>query len=639
MSAPASPARAGPALWLSLGACAAAAFWISEGVAPWDGDVRNAWHHYEYLAEGFAHGHTYLSVALDPRLLALRDPYDPWANEAYRYWDASLYRGKYYLYFGPVPALFMAAGRILTGLMIPQRLAVASFATAGMAALALLLREIRRRHFPGLSPAALAGILFVAFNASWLPVALRRSAVWELPIVAAAACLWWAIYFLWRFHDSGGRARWAAAAGVAVALLMGSRVTCLFSAAAVTLLFLVPVAGPGTEATRRWGMASITAALAFAGGCALLLYNHERFGGWLDFGDSYQMRGFDERAIAHFSPGYVPFNAHAYLLSLPEFSPYFPFLHPFWTDDTPPGHLGSEEIYGVLFMMPVQLAALAAFSWAWRGRGAAENRPVSIVIAAAGCASAMSALILFSFAGACSRYIVEMAGGSTVASSIGLMAVFGSAEGPRLGRRVRLLAAAASCWTVGCVWLASADFRGFMRETNPGTYHALAHALDYPSAWWARWRQVRFGPVEMDVRVPRPAGSGRTVLVAAGRPLFVDHLVLEQAGGGEARLALEVNLRRVLETPELAVPGGRLHVRLRAPWLYPPADSPYWDEVADPASRLDRQTLYSLQWDTGRAEAHSALSADATAFVPAVRGPGAPDAPFVESLRPEAQAP
>jgi len=444
MSAPASPVRAALALWLSLGACAAAAFWISEGVAPWDGDLRNAWHHYEYLAEGFAHGHTYLSVAPDPRLLALKDPYDPWANEPYRYWDASLYRGRYYLYFGPTPALLMAAGKILTGRMIPQRLAVAAFAAAGLAGLALLLWGVRRRHFPDLSPAALAGILLVAFNASWLPVALRRSAVWELPIVAAVACLWWAIYFLWRFHDSGGRARWAVSAGIAVALLMGSRVTCLFSAAALTLLFLVPVAGPGEMPVRRWGMASLTAGLAVAAGCALLLYNHERFGRWLDFGDTYQMRGFDERSIAHFSPGYVSFNAHAYVLSLPQFSPYFPFLHPFWTDDRPPGHLGFEEIYGVLFMMPVHLAGLAALSWAWRNRSAAANRPVSIVIAAAGCASALSALILLSFAGACSRYIVEMAGGSTVAASIGLMAVFGSAEGPLLGRRVRPFAAAAA---------------------------------------------------------------------------------------------------------------------------------------------------------------------------------------------------
>ena len=148
--------------------------------------------------------------------MALRDPYDPRANAGTRLWDASYFRGKYYLYFGPAPALVMAAVRIVSGHMPPQRLAVAASAAAGLAGLALLLWEVRRRHFPGISAAALAGILFVAFNASWLPVALRRSAVWELPIVAAVACLWWAIYFLWKFHDSGGRARWAAAVGLAV---------------------------------------------------------------------------------------------------------------------------------------------------------------------------------------------------------------------------------------------------------------------------------------------------------------------------------------------------------------------------------------------------------------------------------------
>jgi hypothetical protein len=76
--------------------------------------MHNAWHHYEYLAEGFLRGHTYLPVEPDPRLLQLSDPYDPVANRPYRLWDASLYHGRYYLYYGPAPAIT---------LMLPWRLA------------------------------------------------------------------------------------------------------------------------------------------------------------------------------------------------------------------------------------------------------------------------------------------------------------------------------------------------------------------------------------------------------------------------------------------------------------------------------------------------------------------------------------
>jgi len=115
MSAPASgPARF--ALWAAFAACAAAVFWLANAVAPWAADRNNMWHHYEYLTEGFLAGHTYLPVEPAPELLRLSDPYDPAANAKYRLWDASLYRGRYYLYFGPGPAVaLMLPWRIATG--------------------------------------------------------------------------------------------------------------------------------------------------------------------------------------------------------------------------------------------------------------------------------------------------------------------------------------------------------------------------------------------------------------------------------------------------------------------------------------------------------------------------------------------
>jgi hypothetical protein len=198
-------------------------------VAPWSADRTNVWHHYEYLAEGFLAGHTYLSVDPAPELGRLRDPYDPAQNEPYRLWDASLYKGRYYLYYGPAPAAaLMLPWRVLTGRMLPQWLAVAVFAAAGMAGLALLLGGIRAKCFPALPGAALGAVILVAFHAAWLPVLLRRPGVWELPIVSAAACLWWALYFLWRFRESGGRAAWAVAAGAALMLMVGCRVTNVF---------------------------------------------------------------------------------------------------------------------------------------------------------------------------------------------------------------------------------------------------------------------------------------------------------------------------------------------------------------------------------------------------------------------------
>jgi hypothetical protein len=627
------PGRIAP--WLSLLLCAAASFWIADGVAPWSADRSNVWHHYEYLAEGFLAGHTHLSVDPAPELLALRDPYDPSANARFRLWDASLYKGRYYLYYGPAPAVaLMAPWRFLTGRMLPQRLAVALFAATGLAGLALLLRGIRATCFPGLSGAALGAIVLTAFHAAWLPVLLRRPGVWELPIASAAAFLWWALYFLWRFRESGGRARWAVAAAAALALMVGSRVTNVFEAGAVLLLLLAPFAGAGPGGTRRLGAACAAAAIVGAGGVALLLYNRARFGSWLEFGQSYMLGGRDIRGAAFVSLSYVPFNMWSYLVSLPQAGPYFPFLHPAWPDSFPAGYLGYEAMYGALFAMPVHLAGLAGLAWAWRSRADPAARGAVVVLAAAALSTAFAGAILFCWQGACSRYIAELFAGWTVATSVGLMAVFGS--GARFGRRARALAAAAACWTIACVWLASAELRGFMRQTNPATYRALAHTLDYPSEWWIGAKGIGFGPVDLDVRVPPSSPAGETVLLASGVPLQVNQLVLDRVDEGHVRLILGRNEDTVLETGRLLVPAGRIRVRLAAPWLYPPREHPYWDRFTDASRRTELQTLFSVDWGLGSQSAHDARSFDAAGYAPAaLYAQGAyPTSPYIESEAP-----
>jgi len=627
------------ALGLLLVLCAAAAFRISNGVAPWDADRSNVWHHYEYLAEGFLHGHTYLSIDPSPELLKLKNPFDPAANAPYRLWDASLYKGRFYLYFGPTPVLVMLPWRILTGHMLPQRLAAAAFAVIGLAALARLLWEVRRRHFPGLSDLALGGIVFTGFHASWIYVTLRRSGVWDLPIVAAVACAWWSLYFLWKFHDSGGRVRWAAATGVALALLMGSRVTFVPAAAAIALLLLATVESREGGLARKWRAALVGAALAAAGGLALLAYNRARFGSWTEFGLSYVMFGEDYRGIAFFSPRFFPFNAWTYVLSLPKLGPYFPFVHPFWADNRPPGFVGFEEVYGILYMMPVHLMGLVAIAWALSTR-AAGMRPMRILLAAACLMSAFSAAILFCWAWACSRYTNELLAGWTVATSVGLMAIFAPGANPRPGRIVRILAAASAVWTVVTVWLASAEFRGFMANTHPEVYSTIAHTLDYPSVWEARFEGKVFGPIELTVRVPPSPDGVETILLANGRPQMVNQLILCRVDRDHVRLILMENEHRVLETPALGAPGGEIHFVLSAPWLYPPAASPYWDAL-DPALRKDRQTLFSVAWDSGTDYVHSARSADPLDFDPAVqvRDADRPDMPYVESMRAVAPSP
>jgi hypothetical protein len=604
---------------LAWALCSALYLWTAEGVSIKYGDRENAWHHYEYLVDGFLSGHLYLSREPAPALLALPDPYDPQANLRYRLWDATLYHGKYYLYYGPTPAvLLMLPWKVVTGHHLPQWAATAIFAIAGLGALALLLTALRRKYFPHATPVHLFFAIVLAGHVSWLPVILRRPAFWELPIVTAAALFWWSLFFLWKYHETGRRVRWALAAGIVLAFALGARPTYVLGASVVLLAFLAPFPRERwlrTLSGRLWPIALPL----LIGGLSLLAYNYARFGNVREFGNSYQLWGMDERHVSHFSPRYFGFNLWLYLFSLPDISPYFPFLRTVWLGDLPADYIATEEMPGMLFAMPALVLGGAACLVALRNRRGETERSLRILVLTAATSSLVMGGILFCFAGGCSRYIVELSAGWTLVVGIGLLALFSETSPAFPTRVLRLLAVPAVGWTLVCVWLASFEFRSFARTTQPKFYQAVAETLNYPSAWVARRTGQTFGPVLLTVRLADKFTPGTTVLLSTGRQGMLDLLILERVAPGKIRLRLAVNDLVMAETPVLDHSAPTLRVECHAPWLYPPVAHPYWRAFPDAAERRERQTLFALAVDGVVAAKRTTWVFDATRFEPFIR--------------------
>jgi hypothetical protein len=634
------PARAGT--WVALAVCAALLLWVVDGIAGMESRPGYMGHYYGYLVEGFLHGHTYLPVAPAPELAQLKDPYNPDQSAPYRLSDASLYHGKYYLYYGPTPAVvLMLPWRVLTGQEMPEREAAVVFAVLALAGLGALLLDVRARHFPRVSGWAAGTIVFVAMHGAWLPVLLRRPGFWELPHVAALACLWWTLYFLWRCSLGGG-VGWAMGIGAGLALLVGCRPTYIFTAAALPLVALVPLGfGAGDRGSLAWRMPWKTAVAILvplaAGGCALLLYNLLRFGRAGEFGQSYQLLNTAELHWPHFQPTvFFPFNVWIYLGSLPELSPYFPFFKTVLPGALPPGYVMSEEMHGALFAMPVHLAGWVAVAWAWRRRRSSDARALVVTIAGAAAVNLLSTCVLFSWAGASTRYLTELFGGWTVLTSIGLMAAFDPAASPAGGKgllRLRIVLAVAAIWTVGYVWLASFEHGGLFRRTNPVAYGRMARVLDYPSLWEARREGVVFGPVELDVSLAPFTAQDSAVLMATGRLAMMNSLVLDRIDKDHVRLRLMENDTVLAEIRSIAVSGSHLDVRVEAPWLYPPSEHPFWDRYNDPIEKHDREARFAVTCSGQTGSGYSEYGFDATRLEPAVSGLGGGATAWVESMR------
>jgi hypothetical protein len=338
-------------------------FFISAGkLTGW-----RTYHSYiDYLAEGFRAGHLYLSLAPRAALLASANPFDP-ANVSLWYWDASLYGGHYYLYWGPLPALLLAAVKTAFRIAVPvgDQYAVFAFTSLQLLVATLLLDRMARRLFREIPLwLVVTAVLATAF-ANPVLYNLGRAGVYEAAIIGGHAFVLLGLLFafdaVWTPDSPGPLGRNLTAAGVSWALALSCRVSLAPAVLMLALLtaWLTVAAGP-----RRWrrlarGASSVGGPLA-VGILCLLGYNRLRFDRWLEFGLRYQM----STLKFSLSTEYIPANLYSYLLRPVAVSCKFPFLFgmvfmgarafPKWYP-VPATYSVVEQVIGVLVGSP----------WSW----------------------------------------------------------------------------------------------------------------------------------------------------------------------------------------------------------------------------------------------------------------------------------
>lgn len=326
------------------------------------------------LVQAFQHGQTYLLDQPNPELLKLENPYDHHQRKGIEYlWDTSLYNGRYYLYWGPVPAVMgwayasLTHGRVLDSILVLIH-------TIGVAFFSMLL--LRRLYLDGQIPAWAwwGGAAVSAFNVPliWL---LTRPTYYEVSISGGQLFMLAGFYFLYLAFRSPSKFNFSIAS-LMFALAGGARINLLPSVVFIAALMLIYlyISRPPVWIS---SFAAIVLPLIVVG-LGLAWYNDVRFDSPVEFGHRYQLTGpsltanyGDITSISYLIP-----NVYQYMFRTPEFSAEFPYIRSPWIKEEmwpafirlPEHYYYTEPVSGFLVIIPLVslcLVFLAWFIWRW----------------------------------------------------------------------------------------------------------------------------------------------------------------------------------------------------------------------------------------------------------------------------------
>lgn len=303
-------------------------WYSSAGMFPRFPDIGNA---YQEQADAFLHGQVALLVEPSPDLVALENPYDPDARtQVPIIWDLSYYQGRYYLYWGPVPACFFALLSGILGRHAPDSI-LSTASVIGICAIALiLLTKIRKQVFSN-APSFSVGLLLVVliFHAPAL-FNLGLGRVYETAITMGQLFLYLGLLG-WFIYLENSRPGWLILAGFSWGFAVATRSILLVSVVislgfALAWIWKEHVAI--VPAARRAGYILVPLAICAIG---LAAFNWVRFGNPLETGLRYQF-SFIVPDNRFFSTTYILPNLYLYFASPIKYDGIFPVITPLVVD-------------------------------------------------------------------------------------------------------------------------------------------------------------------------------------------------------------------------------------------------------------------------------------------------------------------
>ena len=447
----------------------------------WQSQPASGASYYALLADAFLAGQLHLPIEPSPELLALPDPYDPRGRGGVRYlFDASLYNGRYYLYWGPVPALYHAAWQVVTRSRLRADVAQVAASTISAAFFWAILIRVRARHLPT-APRWIVWCAGLAFAVGGLMLHLiGRPSIYHEAQQAAMAFLLPGLYVLLVALDAPAPRRWwlLALGGLLLGCAAGSRIIYAGASFGPTLVLAAAVLRAG-ECRRREVIANLVSFGAPVGTIAALLlaYNYLRFDSPFEFGIVWSLHGstwFADHVVNGPSGrtfntlGAVWVNLPLYFLSVPNAQwhyPWFPYNGRFivWPSLDQVQVLVVPPLLPIWLVAPTSLLAVVTPLLLWR----CTPTVVRSFAAMLAIGTVATLLLLLTSRIAEMRYLADVLTMPSILAALVVMQVSTWARWRRMRRAI--LACAVAGWAVSLAIGPLTGFGAWQWQSGPSS--------------------------------------------------------------------------------------------------------------------------------------------------------------------------
>ena len=533
--------------------------------------------YYNLLVDGFQAGNLHLKADVHPDLL---HPDVEVRKRAPYLLDAGQYNGKYYLYYGVVPAVtVLLPYSAITGHDLSLNVATLGFVLIGCFFSLRWYGDLRRTYCPRTSGLVHHGIVLLLMFGPATTFLVRRSMFYELPLAAGYAFL---CIFVWaanRVLERPDQAkRWITIASASVGMAAGCHPNYALLTLFVALLGWWSYRSQNLargEPTSLLALACAAVVPAAAIGAGLAWYNYARFGNPLEFGFKYGLNVFFSTNDRLLGLDFIWPNLKWYYLTPPTLLPYFPFVFPADATFRPTGYHGAEAIHGQFFVFLTLLWIGLAAAWSRKDWPLNTGRLALIL-----CGSfIISAAFIFLFGIRANRYMVDF---QLPLIALGvLLAVRCESQGLRRGfmRLWRVgFATLAVVVAVNNILAATQQFDDF-RNTRPRAFERLSKTLNPSWAFWAGLGLVKTGTLVVEASFPAQTKAVGEPLVTVGIPGYSDTVYAIQHPGNLLEFYIDHLGYGGPKSPLFTYEPDRMYrIEIDLGSFHPPKTDPYFAE-------------------------------------------------------------